>query len=172
MINYYQLTIAIVASVSAIISTAVIYFDLVRIPLINTVNFIFHEAGHFIFYIFGETTMFIMGSGVELLIPFGITIYFLRNKQSISASISSMWLATAVASVSVYIADAPLQQLELWGGGLHDWAYLLGKYSLLDITEEIVLIFKIIWLVIIIFINYACYKQLLRRSSKNRWRFA
>ena len=142
------------------------------VPVLNTVNFIFHEAGHFMFYILGETTMFIMGSGVEILIPFGVTIYFLRNNQPISASISSMWLATAVASVSVYIADAPLQQLELWGGGLHDWAYLLGKYSLLDITEEIVLIFKIIWLVIIIFINYACYKQILRHSSNDRRRFA
>ena len=38
------------------------------------------------------------------------------------------WAGTSARNVAVYIADAPYQQLELWGGDgvLHDWAQLLA----------------------------------------------
>jgi hypothetical protein len=42
----------------------------------------------------------------------------------------------------VYIADAPIQALPLLGEGMHDWAFVLGRFGAIDGAAAIAAIVK------------------------------
>ncbi len=104
-----------------------------QFPLINTVNLIFHEAGHTIFGLFGMFIKIAAGSGLQILLPLLISIYFFVNQQKVSGSIVLMWVGQNFLDVSRYAGDAILMQLDLLGGDsvIHDWNYLLSTTNLL-----------------------------------------
>ena len=101
---------------------------------INDVNLIFHEAGHVIFFIFGNFISVLGGTIVEILIPTIVTLHFFLKRQLYSAGFGLWWLSTAFWSVSVYAADARVQQLPLITGNpeSHDWTYLLRELGILE----------------------------------------
>lgn len=107
------------------------YFAFVRgqpVPLLSYADLGFHELGHFIMYPLpvGDLATAIMGSVLQVVVPMGLAIYFFtRRKDLMAAGLCSAWTATSLQNVSVYIADAPYERLELIGGD-HDWAYLLS----------------------------------------------
>lgn len=96
------------------------------IPLLSLVDLGFHELGHLVTYPFSDRITAVMGSVAQVGVPFGLAVYFqwIRNDR-IATSVCLTWAATAARDVSVYIRDAPHQQLELIGGE-HDWAFLLA----------------------------------------------
>jgi hypothetical protein len=106
---------------------------------IDSVNLIFHEAGHTIFIFFGQFIRVLMGSGFQVLLPLLISIYFFYQKQKLSAAICLMWTGQNILNVSVYAGDALTFQLELLGGdsSIHDWNYVLGSLNLLRYTPQI-----------------------------------
>jgi len=106
---------------------------------IDNVNLIFHEAGHSLFMFFGEFIHVAMGSGFQVLLPFGIALYFWYTDQRVSAAISLMWTGQSLINVSVYAGDAIVRQLPLLGGdsGIHDWNYLLIALHCLRWTPQI-----------------------------------
>ena len=95
------------------------------IPLLSNADLGFHELGHLLFGPFGPTLGVLMGSGLQVMVPLGLGVYFLRRGDPVAAGLMAGWMATSLQSVSVYIADAPYQRLPLIGGE-HDWAFLLG----------------------------------------------
>ena len=97
------------------------------IPLLSLVDLGFHELGHLLTYPFADRVTAVMGSVAQVGVPFGLAVYFqwIRNDR-IATSVCLTWAATAARDVSVYIRDAPHQQLELIGGE-HDWAFLLAN---------------------------------------------
>ena len=95
------------------------------VPLLSNVNLGFHELGHLLFAPFGTTLAVLMGSGLQVLVPLGLGVYFWMRSDWVAAGLMAGWTATSLQSVSVYIADAPYQRLPLIGGE-HDWAFLLG----------------------------------------------
>jgi hypothetical protein len=99
-----------------------------RVPLLGFVDFGFHELGHLLMYILpiSQVLTAAMGSIVQIAIPAGLAAYFrYKRRDAIAACVCAVWTATNFQDVSVYIADAPHEELELVGGE-HDWAFILG----------------------------------------------
>ncbi len=103
-----------------------------RVPLLSLVDFGFHELGHLICYILpvGELITAMAGSGMQVLVPLGLAVSFaVFRRDAIGAVCCAAWATTSMQDASVYIADAPYQNLQLVGGE-HDWAFALGEEGL------------------------------------------
>ena len=100
-------------------------------------DLLFHEAGHLFFSPFGERISIWGGTLTQLLIPSGIMIAFLWKRQPYSASVMGCWIGQNFFSISDYIKDARAQVLPYVGGEIHDWAYILGHWRLLEKDQEI-----------------------------------
>ncbi|MCX6703453.1 MAG: hypothetical protein NTV02_02070 [Candidatus Zambryskibacteria bacterium] len=104
---------------------------------IDNANLIFHEAGHTIFFFLGTFIQVLAGSGLQVMLPLSIALYFFYHRQNISGALCLLWTGQSLLSVSVYAGDAVLQQLDLLGGDsvMHDWNYLLSTTGLLPHTD-------------------------------------
>ncbi len=129
---------------------------------IDTVNLIFHEAGHTILFFMPGVIVALAGSAFQIIIPLLIAIYFFYQEQNISASICLMWMGQNFLNVSVYAGDAINMNLDLLGGDsvIHDWNYILSNLNLLQHTHSIALTFFWIGILAIVIgsvasLNYA-----------------
>jgi hypothetical protein len=113
----------------ALVCCALGWFAFVRgtnVPVLALVDLGFHELGHLLTYVFPDVVTAIMGSVVQVAVPWGLAAYFfLVRRDALGGVFCLAWAGTSAQNVSVYIADAPWEQLQLIGGS-HDWAYLLG----------------------------------------------
>jgi hypothetical protein len=108
-----------------------------RVPLLSLVDLGFHELGHLVMYILPihEVLTAAMGSIFQCMVPLGLGAYFwFVRRDGIGATACLAWSATNFQDVSVYIADAPVQELQLIGGE-HDWGTILGPQHF-DIVES------------------------------------
>jgi len=116
----------VVAVAAAVIS----YFAFVLrspVPIFDNVDLGIHELGHMLVMSGPRMLHFLAGSFAQVAVPAALAIYFLWRQQDWAAGgFCIAWAGTSMWDVSVYIADAPVQALPLIGGGIHDWAYLLG----------------------------------------------
>ncbi|MFC1756343.1 hypothetical protein ACFLY1_00140 [Patescibacteria group bacterium] len=103
-----------------------------------------HEAGHWVFAIFGDTIGTFGGTLMQLLMPVIFVIAFLRQSDYFGAAFGLGWLADNLFGVAIYIADARKMLLPLLGGDNvgHDWNNLLSKFGLLEYDAEIALAVK------------------------------
>lgn len=101
------------------------------IPIIDDANLIIHEAGHPLFAIFGETMGFLGGTFLQLLLPLVFLIAFARRGDLFAAGVMLWWFGQNLLGVGRYVADARTQALPLIGGE-HDWAFLLGRFGVLE----------------------------------------
>ena len=98
-----------------------------RIPVLTYVNLGLHEAGHMFTYSASELTSAMAGSIAQVAIPLLAALYFFfRRNDWVGAGVCLVWAATSAAEVSLFVADAPTQKLELLGDDKHDWAFILG----------------------------------------------
>jgi hypothetical protein len=96
------------------------------VALLSLVDLGFHELGHLLTYPFPDRVTAVMGSVAQVGVPLGLAVYFAWiRRDRVGASVCLAWAATAARDVSVYIRDAPYEQLDLIGGD-HDWAFLLA----------------------------------------------
>jgi len=108
--------------------------------IIELADLVFHEAGHVIFMLFGNTLHALGGSLMQLLIPSICFAAFVRRyRDPVGAATSLWWVGQNLISMAPYINDARDQRLVLLGGvtgqdapGVHDWNTILGAFSLLD----------------------------------------
>lgn len=108
-----------------------------RVVFLGMFDLGIHELGHLIFSPFGEVVSFVMGSGLQVLVPFGLAGYFwLWQRDHVATGWLMAWGATSMQDASVYIADAPYRALPLIGG-THDWWWLLRRWDRLDLADEI-----------------------------------
>ncbi len=115
-----------------------------RVPLLGSFDLGIHELGHLITRPFGHVISFVMGSGLQVMVPFGLAAYFwFWRHDRIATGFLMVWGATSMQDASVYIADAPYQALPLIGG-THDWWYLLSHFGKLSWANEIA---RGVWLV-------------------------
>jgi hypothetical protein len=106
---------------------------------LDSVDLVFHEAGHLIFGLFGEFIGILGGSLMQVLIPAIVTGYFILYNQRWSGMVTLFWVGQSLFNVSVYVRDARAQALPLLGGEdvLHDWNWLLAKLHLLRWDQAI-----------------------------------
>jgi hypothetical protein len=127
---------------------AIYGFFLLRNPaggwLMDNVDLPIHETGHLVFSPFGEFMQFLGGTLFQLIMPAVFVGYFLKREDKHAASIALWWVAQSFWNVSVYVKDARNQNLDLVGGGEHDWAYLLGHLGWLEQDQRIG---QLVWLI-------------------------
>jgi hypothetical protein len=100
-----------------------------RVPFLSGVDFGFHELGHFVLWWAPWRITAIAGSVTQVAFPLALAAYFLFDRHEPWAAAPLLaWAGASARNVAVYIADAPFQRLELWGGPAvqHDWATLLA----------------------------------------------
>jgi len=101
---------------------------------LHETNLVFHEAGHVIFGIFGETIGILGGSLGQILIPMIVAGHFWARRDAPGFAFGLFWCFENFLDVAVYIADSRALLLPLIGGlgyEAHDWRNLLLDYGLL-----------------------------------------
>ena len=120
---------------TAFAAALVMSFDFV--PILDHVNLAFHESGHVFFGIFGELMHWFGGTLGQFVFPLACTIYFVRQGKMLQAGGCAIWGFENLRYVAFYLGDARTQIIPLVGGGQHDWAYLLGRFGLLQQDQRI-----------------------------------
>ena len=102
--------------------------------LLDNVDLVIHEAGHFFFILFGKFIYTLGGTLMQIILPSIIAGYFLRNNYRTGVQFGLLWLGQNFTNISVYAADAQARKLPLLGGKkvYHDWYYLLGETGILE----------------------------------------
>jgi hypothetical protein len=120
-----------------------------RYHFIDGVNLLFHEAGHVIFAVFGQTMQFLGGTLGQLFFPAAFVVYFLMKGKKQDAVICGVWFGESLMYTAEYLADARVMVLPLVGGHIHDWNWLLARAGLLSQCEEIALTIHIVASIIV-----------------------
>ena len=107
---------------------------------IDWANLLFHEAGHVVLSVFGETAHFLAGSLGQLFFPTICCVSFLRKKQRFEAAVCGIWFAENLLNIAQYMSDAQVQLLPLVGGGIHDWHWLLSRAGLLSKCDALAIL--------------------------------
>lgn len=103
------------------------------VPLLDSLNLAFHEAGHPVFGLFGgETLTALGGTLMQFLVPLIVVGEAWRRREAAGMALAWIWAAQNFLPTARYLADARVQELPLVGGGDHDWAFLLGEWGLLQ----------------------------------------
>lgn len=108
--------------------------------LIDSVNLVFHEAGHSIFMFFGEFIHVLGGSFFQIFFPLVFVIYFfIWRKDFFSASLLLFWVGQNILNVAIYMGDSIKLELPLLGGdsSIHDWNYILSSLNILQYTDKL-----------------------------------
>lgn len=110
-------------------------------PLLDWANLAIHELGHFLWYAFGQTLTFLGGTINQLFVPLLIGFIFFLQGRFLSSLFCIWWMGENCINISVYIADANAQALNLVGGenSIHDWYWLLGHWGIRHQATEIAL---------------------------------
>lgn len=104
---------------------------------------IFHEAGHFVFRLFGEWIMVMGGTLGQLVMPSILAgALLIKNRDPFGASIGLWFVGVSMLDIAPYMYDALHPQLMLLSGmtgaeGGHDWIYLFSSMGLLDKSQFI-----------------------------------
>ena len=102
-------------------------------PFLDSVNLVFHEAGHPLFGLFHWETLTILGGTLmELLVPTALCLACVWKRQPLGTALCGQWAAQNLLYIAAYMADARAQELPLVGGGEHDWTALLTQWGLLE----------------------------------------
>ena len=120
------------------------------IPILDHINLTFHEAGHGIFGILGNTLGLYGGTLGQLLVPGLIAGSFWKKGHTFPFALILIWFFQNFFNISRYVADARAQIIPLVGGGDHDWINILTRWNLLSSDTTIAGVFYLIgWLGII-----------------------
>jgi hypothetical protein len=95
------------------------------------VDLAIHEAGHVFFAFCGEFVAVAGGTIMQLSVPLIFAGYFFLKNDRYSAGVVLLWLGQNSINVARYAGDAQKMELELLGGGGHDWNYLLSATGLI-----------------------------------------
>ena len=107
------------------------------VPFLDGINLVFHEAGHPIFSIFGDTLHILGGTLGQLLVPSLVAATFWKQRHALGLGLAGVWCFENLLNIARYMADARAQVLPLVGGGEHDWFELFLKWGCLRSDSRI-----------------------------------
>ena len=102
------------------------------VPLLDHANLAFHEAGHLLFRVFGDTASLYGGTLMQFVFPAATTLRFLHRGQAVAAAACAAWFCENLRYTAYYVGDARAQALPLVGGGEHDWYHILSRWNALE----------------------------------------
>jgi hypothetical protein len=103
-----------------------------RWHFLDGANLLFHEGGHVVFMLFGQTLYMLGGTIGQLFFPAASAAHLWRQGRPFEAWICGIWLAESTMYMAEYLGDAKDMVLPLVGGDTHDWHWLLGRIGLVD----------------------------------------
>lgn len=105
--------------------------------IIDYVNLIIHEGGHFFFSWFGHTIMILGGTLGELLVPLLCGSYFWWQRETTAVAFCSFWFFENFLYIGTYMADARTSALPLVGSEESDWTILFTQWGILGRDQQI-----------------------------------
>lgn len=118
--------------------------------VLDDANLAFHEAGHMIYGIFGDTAALYGGTLGQLTFPLVVLAVFLVRREPVGCAIGAAWAGQNLGNIARYAADARAQELPLVGGGDHDWANILGRWGALSADQRVASWFRTLgWLLVL-----------------------
>ena len=143
------------------------YLDRSGFLILDYVNLIIHEGGHFFFSWFGETIHILGGTLGELIVPLLCAAYFFWKRETTAVAFSSFWFFENFPYIGTYMADARSNSLPLVGSDLSDWAILFGRWGLLVQDQKIGRIMHILgWLGMIATVAWLAYRTYQKSAPK------
>ncbi|OGU76023.1 MAG: hypothetical protein A3G43_13745 [Ignavibacteria bacterium RIFCSPLOWO2_12_FULL_56_21] len=100
-----------------------------------------HEAGHYLFFMFGRIMMIAGGSFWQVAMPLAL-VGVAGKQRSFWASVYLIIAGVHLTVLNPYIYDAPYRSLPLLGGDKrgHDWYNLLIHWQALDAAEDLAMV--------------------------------
>jgi hypothetical protein len=114
------------------------------VPILDSANLAFHEAGHPLFGLVSSRLMVYGGTLMQLLLPLAAAWQLHRQRQIGGSHLCLIWFAENLLNVARYMADARRQELPLVGGGDHDWTFILGSWGLLSADTTLALWLRVL----------------------------
>ena len=105
--------------------------------ILDYVNLVIHEGGHFFFSWFGYTIMILGGTLAELLVPLLCAIYFFWQRETTGFAFCCFWFFENFPYIGTYMADARSASLPLVGSEESDWTILFTQWGLLAQDQKI-----------------------------------
>jgi len=105
--------------------------------IIDFVNLMIHEGGHFFFSWFGRTIMILGGTLGELIVPLLCWSYFWWKRETTAVAFCAFWFFENFLYIGTYMADARVSALPLVGGEESDWTLLFTQWDILIHDQQI-----------------------------------
>lgn len=121
----------------AVIGGTALLSDDAWVPILDSANLAFHEAGHPLFGLLGPTWGLYGGTLGQLVFPALTTAAFVRRREAHGAAACGAWFGENFLNIGRYMADARAQELPLAGGGEHDWWHIFGRWELIEYDASI-----------------------------------
>jgi hypothetical protein len=103
-----------------------------RWHFLDGANLLFHEGGHVVFFMFGQTLYMLGGTIGQLFFPAACAVHLWQQERPFEAWVCGIWLAESGMYMAEYLGDAQAMALPLVGGDTHDWNWLLARWGLLS----------------------------------------
>ena len=107
------------------------------VPILDSANLAFHEAGHPIVGLVSSRLAVYGGSLFQLLLPAVATYSFWSRRHTFGFALCLAWTCESLLNVATYMGDARAMQLPLVGGLdpeiYHDWREIFTRWGMLDL---------------------------------------
>ena len=116
------------------------------IPILSAFDLGVHEFGHLLTFWAPPLLCSLSGSALQVAAPLALGGYFWWRRDSLAAILMVAWSAENLHNVSIYLGDAQVMILPLFGddgsGAGHDWRNILTELGWLGATDQLALIVK------------------------------
>ena len=116
------------------------------IPILSAFDLGVHEFGHLLTGWAPALLCSLAGSLLQVAAPLLLGVYFWWRHDQLAAILMVAWSAENLHNVSVYIADAQVMILPLFGddgsGAGHDWHNILLALNALEATDQLALVVR------------------------------
>ncbi len=120
-----------VGAMTAVILALLLGGDPGWTPILDDANLAFHEAGHLIYRIFGDTAELYGGVLGQLTFPIAAAATFFFRRQAHGVAGAAVWGLQNLFNIARYMADARARELPLIGGTEHDFEHIFTRWGVL-----------------------------------------
>jgi hypothetical protein len=110
--------------------------------ILDDASLAFHEAGHILFGLFGDTLALYGGTLGQLVFPAVAAAVFFVRREPASLALAAAWAGQNLVNIARYCADARARELPLVGGGEHDWHHILTRWHALGSDQGVAAVFR------------------------------
>ena len=140
-----MLVLALVAWAALLITCHLIWG---WVPILDSANLAFHEAGHPILGLLSTRLAVYGGTLMQLLMPAAAAFEMHRQGKAAGKYFCLIWLAESLLNVARYMADARAHMLPLVNGidpeYSHDWTIILSRWGLLHLDTSLAWLVRIV----------------------------